>query len=198
MRRPPSARAGSARPPRDRRDSTAAAAGRAPSPPGGTEPGSEASIAESLRSTLHLDPVVSLTELWCPASGTFRCARFGTLCHRSARPGALGKVLAQNFGTVVLDVMCAVEQRHHTSLACVEQRRPGICVPAQLLPVSSAELVPALHPMPEPLPKVGARCYILQPRIRMQRLLLHAPWPSHAEIMFNLTLPAASNELRKS
>src|SRR3989442_4459081 len=140
-------------------------------------------------------PIVfrALTVRWrgSPSSALGASHRGGFLCVGRPRseptpfalPGAvasglsLQQILAQDHGAVVKDVVGAVEERHRAAFFVVEDGFPGIGVRGQLLPVTPAKLLPALHPMVEPLPQLGAGGHLLHPRICSDGFLLHPSWP---------------------
>jgi len=89
----------------------------------------------------------------------------------------LHQIVAQDHGTVVKDVVGAIEQGHRAALFGVEDGPQGGLVRFQLLPVSLAKLLPALHAMVEPLPELRAGCDLLHPCVGPERLLPHTPRP---------------------
>ncbi len=96
-------------------------------------------------------------------------------------PGTPGpsfdQIVEQDHSTVVKDVVSAVEQGHRAAPFGFEDGRPRGRVGVELLSISSAEFLPALHPMAEPPPQLRAGGDLLHPRIRAQGLLLHASRP---------------------
>src|SRR5690348_320401 len=90
---------------------------------------------------------------------------------------ALGQIVAKDDGTVVKSVMSAEEKRHRAALSGLQDRCPGTGVRVELRLVPVTELLPPLNPVTKPLPQLGARRDILQPRVGGERVLLHAPRP---------------------
>jgi len=90
---------------------------------------------------------------------------------------SLYQIVAQDHGAVVKDVVGTVEESHRASFLGVEDGFPGIWVRSQLLPVTSAKLLPALHLMVEPPPQLSAGGHVLHPRICSDGFLLHSSWP---------------------
>ena len=83
-------------------------------------------------------------------------------CRRPTRSGArrlsCGKIVAQDDGTVMLDIMSTIQQRHRATAAGIENGRPCIGVRRQLPFVPSAKFFPTLRTMAEPLPQRRAWC----------------------------------------
>ena len=69
---------------------------------------------------------------------------------------ALHQIVAQDHGAVVKDIVGAVEQGHRAASFGVKNGLPGTGVRVELLPVSPAKRLPALHLMVEPLPQLRA------------------------------------------
>ena len=97
-------------------------------------------------------------------------------CYRLLRL-SFGQVVAQNESTVVVGVVCAVEQRHSATPSGLKDRLPTAGFRVELVSVSTPKLLPALLPMVKPFPELRTGCDILHPRVGRNGSLCHTSRP---------------------